>query len=59
MKNFSGKIITVKNNKGGVGKTFVTAQLASGLALLDNRVLVLTSDSQNNIFSYLLKGNSE
>jgi chromosome partitioning protein len=53
-----GTIITVKNNKGGVGKTFITAQLASGLALLEKKVLILTSDSQNNIFSYLLKGDS-
>lgn len=55
----SGKIITIKNNKGGVGKTFITAQLAHGLSLLEKRVLILTSDSQNNIFNYLLKGNKD
>lgn len=54
-----GKIITIKNNKGGVGKTFIATQLASGLSMLDKKVLILTSDSQNNVFSYLLKGNHE
>lgn len=54
-----GKIITIKNNKGGVGKTFITTQLAAGLAMLDKKILILTSDSQNNVFSYLLKGNNE
>ncbi|MGL5745862.1 MAG: ParA family protein [Cetobacterium sp.] len=48
-----GKIISVKNNKGGVGKTFFTAQLASGLAYLEKKVLILTSDSQNNLFNFL------
>ena len=32
-----GKIISIKNNKGGVGKTFFTAQLASGLAYLEKK----------------------
>lgn len=57
--NKQGKIVTIKNNKGGVGKTFLTSQLASGLALAEKRVLILTSDSQNNIFNYLLKGNKD
>ena len=48
-----GKIISIKNNKGGVGKTFFTAQLASGLAYLEKKVLILTSDSQNNLFNFL------
>ena len=54
-----GRVITIKNNKGGVGKTFISAQLAHGLSLLEKRVLILTSDSQNNIFNYLLKGNKD
>lgn len=49
----SGKIITVKVNKGGVGKTFITTQLAAALALKGFKVLILTSDSQNNVSSYL------
>lgn len=47
-----GEIITVKVNKGGVGKTFVTLQLGSYLALQGKKVLLLTSDSQNNIIDY-------
>lgn len=47
-----GEIITVKVNKGGVGKTFVTLQLGSYLALQGKKVLLLTSDSQNNIVDY-------
>lgn len=53
-KNFqSGKIITVKVNKGGVGKTFITTQLAAALAAKGFKTLILTSDSQNNVSSYL------
>lgn len=48
-----GKVISIKNNKGGVGKTFFTAQLASGLAYLEKKILILTSDSQNNLFNFL------
>lgn len=51
-----GKIIAIKNNKGGVGKTFLATQLASGLAYLENKVLILTSDPQNNIFNYIFRG---
>lgn len=47
-----GKVITIKINKGGTGKSFLTTQLASGLALLGEKVLILTSDSQNNILDY-------
>lgn len=57
--NKNGIIVTIKNNKGGVGKTFLTAQIGAGLSLLKKRVLILTSDSQNNIFNYLLKGNKQ
>lgn len=53
MKGVSmGKIYTIKVNKGGIGKTFVTVQLASGLALQGYKCLILTSDSQNNILHY-------
>lgn len=47
-----GKILTVKVNKGGVGKTFLTTQIGMGLSSLGNKVLLLTSDSQNNILDY-------
>ena len=51
-----GKIITIKNNKGGVGKTFLSTQLAAGFALMESKVLIITSDSQNNVFDYMLNG---
>ncbi|MGX6592809.1 ParA family protein [Cetobacterium ceti] len=53
-----GKIITVKNNKGGVGKSWLTLQLSHVLSILkknngmNNKILILTSDSQNNILLY-------
>ncbi|CKH05362.1 Sporulation initiation inhibitor protein soj [Fusobacterium polymorphum] len=48
MKN----IFTVKVNKGGIGKTFFTVQIGHGLALQGYKVLLITSDSQNNILHY-------
>ena len=42
-------IILIKANKGGVGKSWITLQLAHGLALENKKVLILTSDSQNNV----------
>lgn len=47
-----GKVYTLKVNKGGIGKTFLTVQLAHGLAMQGKRVMVLTSDSQNNIIDF-------
>lgn len=49
-----GKIFTVKVNKGGIGKTLLTVQLGHGLSLQEKKVLLLTSDSQNNILDYTL-----
>jgi chromosome partitioning protein len=46
------KVITVKVNKGGIGKTFISTQLGHGLSKLNKKVLLLTSDSQNNILDY-------
>lgn len=47
------KIITVANNKGGVGKTMQCFQLASYLAHKGNRVLVIDLDSQANLSATL------
>ncbi|CAL7891726.1 ParA family protein [Fusobacterium necrophorum] len=58
MKGVSmGKIYTVKVNKGGIGKTFTAVQVGHGLALNGYKVLLLTSDSQNNILHYTMKKN--
>lgn len=45
-------VVLIKNNKGGVGKSLITYWLAKGLAELDKKVLILTSDNQNNILTY-------
>jgi chromosome partitioning protein len=50
-----GKMIAFKNNKGGVGKTFMTLQISHGLAMQGYKVIILTSDSQNNIIDFALK----
>jgi len=40
----SAKVITITSGKGGVGKTTVTANLATALALLDKKVTAIDSD---------------
>lgn len=47
------KIITVANNKGGVGKTMQAYQLSTHLAHQGNKVLVVDLDSQANLSSTL------
>lgn len=47
------KSIVIKNNKGGVGKSWITLQLAHGLQYVTKKkVLIITSDNQNNILEY-------
>jgi chromosome partitioning protein len=43
------KILTVANHKGGVGKTTTALNLAFGLAVQDQQVLVVDMDAQANI----------
>jgi ATPase, parA FAMILY len=45
-------VVLVKNNKGGVGKSWIALQLAAYKAFQNEKVLLLTSDSQNNVLNY-------
>ena len=43
-----GQIISLVNQKGGVGKTTSSVNLASALALRDYKILVIDMDPQGN-----------
>ena len=52
-----GEIIQIKVEKGGIGKTFIASNLAHLLALLEYRIIILSIDSQNNVYSIFNKVN--
>lgn len=47
--------LTLFNHKGGVGKTTLTVNLASAIAETGKRVLLVDSDPQGNLTSYLVE----
>lgn len=54
-KKAKGAKLTLFNHKGGVGKTTLTVNLAFALAKLGKRVLLVDSDPQCNLTSYLVQ----
>jgi len=51
------RVITITNQKGGTGKTTLSALLACGLSELGHKVLLIDLDPQAHLTSFFVKGN--
>ena len=47
------RVLSIMNNKGGVGKTTVATWLGQGLAIIGKKVLVIDNDKQHNLTNSL------
>jgi cellulose biosynthesis protein BcsQ len=54
-RRFPAPRISIFNHKGGVGKTTLTVNIAYALAELGKKVLLVDSDPQANLTSYLIE----
>jgi cellulose biosynthesis protein BcsQ len=55
-KRASAKRLSIVNHKGGVGKTTLTFNIATQLAVMGKRVLLVDADPQCNLTAYVIDG---
>ena len=54
-----GNVISIVNQKGGVGKTITAINLATALAAIDKKTLIIDADPQGNATtSFAIEKNS-